>query len=536
MHRIWFSFLPILILAGCSSGTAPLRASADQPSAQGKEMTTITILSTNDFHGRYTPFAAGPADATSQANDPGGETPYEFGRSGRVGGFSWLAAAVDKVRRGRGADTVLLVHAGDTFSDDLLGNLTQGEAMIRLMNALGYDFMAFGNHDFDYGIDRTRELAKIARFPMRGANVVEIESGSPLLGEPFIIREIGGVKVALLALGYHNTEWTTNPDNISGLRFTSGIEAARRYVPDLRSRADVVVVLSHQGAKVDRLLAREVEGIDLIIGGHSHDLIASEQAAEGCPIVQALSDGAVLGETVIQVENGKVVRVAGRNHMLWNDGEPDPGMAARIQELRAPYRSRLEEILTEAVEPIPRQYKSESPFDVWIGERLIEETGAEIAILPGIGYGISIQKGPVTRELLYTLLPHEVKLVTLKLTGNQIREILEQCAVNLKPEDLMETVGGLVQTAGLRWTLDLARPIGERIRDIRVKDAPIQPDRLYSVATHSGMLAGIHRYDTFKQGTDIRRMQRQVNELIEEKMNTMKDIKAPELGQITVLR
>ncbi len=85
-------------------------------------------------------------------------------------------------RRRHGADRVLLLHAGDTFSDDLLGNLTRGVATVRLMNALGFDAMALGNHDFDYGLERTRELQAIARFPMRGANVIEEASGGPVPG------------------------------------------------------------------------------------------------------------------------------------------------------------------------------------------------------------------------------------------------------------------------------------------------------------------------------------------------------------------
>ena len=108
----------------------------------------------------------------------------EFGATGQIGGFPALATAIADRRHALGRDNVLLVDGGDTFSDDLLGNLTKGEAMIRLMNAVGYDFMALGNHDFDYGLDRTRQLERIARFPMRGANIIERKTGQPLFGNP----------------------------------------------------------------------------------------------------------------------------------------------------------------------------------------------------------------------------------------------------------------------------------------------------------------------------------------------------------------
>ncbi|MFP5406578.1 MAG: metallophosphoesterase, partial [Gammaproteobacteria bacterium] len=118
---------------------------------------SVTLLYTNDFHGRYVPFAVEPGNATAQTGDPG-RSPQSFEHAGRVGGFAALATAIERIRQARGPANVVLLHGGDTFSDDLLGNLTQGEAVIRLMNEVGYEFSALGNHDFDYGAQRTREL------------------------------------------------------------------------------------------------------------------------------------------------------------------------------------------------------------------------------------------------------------------------------------------------------------------------------------------------------------------------------------------
>ena len=226
-----------------------------------------------------------------------------FSRRGLVGGYAALATAIKALRARHGADNVLLLHGGDTFSDDLLGNLTRGEATIRLMNALGFQFLALGNHDFDYGADRTRELQRIASFPMRAANVTDA-NGKPFLGEPAQVFEVAGARVAVLALGYHNTDQTGSRDNVRGLSFGSGIDAARQWVPRLRSRADVVVVLSHQGSKVDRELARAVPGIDLIVGAHSHDAISPPERVGGTWMVQALSDAAALGEVTLTLGAG----------------------------------------------------------------------------------------------------------------------------------------------------------------------------------------------------------------------------------------
>lgn len=496
----------------------------------------VTILFTNDFHGRHLPFTVSPGNATAQTGDPG-RSEQSFDRSGRVGGFAALATAVDRIRQERGAENVLLLHGGDTFSDDLLGNLTKGEAVVRMMNAVGYQFMALGNHDFDYGVERTRELQALAEFPMRGANVVETATGAAFLGPPTMVFDVAGIRVGVLALGYHNTGKTGNPDNVEGLAFTNGIEAARALVPALRGEADIVLVLSHQGTKVDHELARQVEGIDLIVAAHSHDRIAPPQQIGKTWIAQASSDTAELGEMTAVVRNGRIASIEGAVHTLWTDRyAEDPNMAKLIGELRAPYRERLVEPLATAAERIGRRYKSESPFDVLVGNILRDQSGAEIAFLPGVGYGVSIEPGPLTREELYALLPHPSKIVTMTLSGRQIRDILEQSAANQNPATPLDAVGGIVQTAGLRWTADLRRPIGKRVTEVHIGERPLDPDRRYPVVTHSGMLAGIHNYSTFAGGEDIRRGDQEVVEIVEAALGRMDKLRSPALGSISIIK
>lgn len=515
-------------LGGCAMHAEAERA-GDTPAGK------VTILYTNDFHGRHRPFPVSPGNATAQTGDPG-RAPASFARAGTVGGFAALATAVEDVRRARGAANVLLLHGGDTFSDDLLGNLTQGEAVIRLMNELGYQLAALGNHDFDYGAERTQALQEIARFPMRGANVIERATGEPFLGDPTLVLDAGGVRVGLLALGYHNTHLTGSRKNTESLRFTDGIEAARRVVPELRRRADLVVVVSHQGTKVDRLLAREVESIDLILAGHSHDLLAPPEKVGDTWIVQALSDAAVLYELELQVAGGRLAGLEGRPHTLWADRfAPHPQVAALVEALRAPHRDRLEAVIGTAAERIGRHYKSESPFDLLVGQILRQHTGAEVAFLPGVGYGVSLEPGPITREALYALLPHPSTVATLTLTGAQIRTILEQNAANLKPATPLEAVGGLVQTSGLRWAADLTRPIGARVTQVAVNGAPLEDGRRYRVVTHSGMLEGLHRYASFAQGTEIEKQDAKLTEVVEEALQGMGAVRAPALGGVAII-
>ena len=494
---------------------------------------TITILHTNDIHGRHVPFNVAPGDATAQTGDPG-RSRAQFDRAATVGGFQYLAGKVGEIRRRDGAKNVLLVDAGDTFSDDLVGNETRGAAIIKLMNALGYQFMALGNHDFDYGLERTRELAKLANFPMRGANT--LDAGKPIFGRPWQVFNVNGVRVAMLALSYHNTDETGSKANVRGLEFTSGIEATKQYLPAMRKASDVVVLLSHQGTAVDRKLARELPGVDLIVGGHSHDRIAPPEKVNDTWIVQALSDGAAVGELHITIgTDRKLKSVSGTVHDLWNDRiAPDAKMAQMVAETDAPYRQRLEEVLANSADRIGRQYKSESPFDVLVGDLMREHTGADIAFMPGVGYGVSIEPGPVTRERLYTLVPHPTKLVTLEMTGAQVKRLLEQSATNLNPGNDLDRVGGLVQSSGIGWTIDLNAPLGKRVSGVAVAGTAIDPGHWYKVATNAGMTGGLHRY-VFDDGRKVKTHNVTVTQLVEDGLVRRGTIVSPAMGNIRLV-
>lgn len=497
---------------------------------------TATILHTNDFHGRHLPFEIVAGDATSQTGDPG-RSPSGFERTGRIGGLPALATMVAQRRAELGADAVVLVDAGDTFSDDLLGNLTKGEAVISCMNDLDYDFMALGNHDFDYGYERTQELQGIAGFPMRGANITMKDDGAPIFGDPTLVIERGGMRIGLLALGYHNTDQTGNPANYANLDFTSGIEAAARLVPELRKRADVVVVVSHQGSKVDRELLRRVEGIDVVVGGHSHDLISPPEVINGGHLVQALSDSAYLGEVTLTIDADGALSVTGTAHALWEDEvEQDPAMAARLAAWREPHLSVLDERIGTAAQPIARQYKTESPLDKLACRVMRDATGAQIGFMPGVGYGVTIPAGAVTREALATLLPHPSKIATLTLTGAQLRTILEQSATNQAPEDPLDGVGGILQTDGIVWAADLRKPPGQRVTEILVDGAPITDSASYTAVLNRAFLGGLHRLTTFAEGQDIVRRDELVSDLVIATMEREDPIAPPKLGDFTLTR
>ncbi len=508
---------------------------------------TVTILHTNDIHGHLSAFRVAPGNASAQTGDPGRRA-QEYAREGLIGGFARLATAVQQIRAERGAEQVLLVDAGDTFGDQLLANLTRGEATLRLMDALRYDFMALGNHDFEYGSANTERLQRLVHFPMRAANArvkttaASVRPGAvadlpPFLGDPTLVVTRAGVRVGLLALTYHNTDQTGNADNTRDLEFTSGIEAARRYVPLLRRRADMVVIVSHQGTVVDSILAERVPGIDIIVGGHSHDEIAPPRRVSGTWMVQALSDASAFGELTVTINQGRVEKVRGIVHALYADRyAPDSAFAARLDSLRAPHRAVLEEVIATAATDIGRTYKSESAADKLAGEILREFAGAEVSLLPGLGFGTTVRPGPVTREMILALFPHPTKVVRVTLTGAQILTTLEQSATNLRPADDMDRVGGLLQTSGLRWTVDLRRPAGARVSAVTIAGVALEPARAYRVVTNGGILQATHRYTVVAAGRNVERMPQNVSDVLVDAFRRRGVVRAPALGDITLIQ
>ena len=503
-----------------------------EPGASG----SFTILHTNDIHGDLNEFVVDTGDATAQTGDPG-RSYQQYPRAGVIGGFARVATAVTQIRASQPPGSVILLDAGDTFGDGLLSNITRGEATVRLMDALGYTFMALGNHDYEYTAANTRRLQALVRFPMRAANAIVKATGQPFLGDPTTVVTVGGIRVGLLALTYHNTDQTGNKTNTQDLRFESGIETATEYVPALRKRADIIVVVSHQGTVVDSLLGVRVPGIDLIIGGHSHDRIQPPRRVGSAWMVQALSDASALGELRISLREGRVIAVDGVVHELYADQyRPDGRFTAMIDSMHAPFRDTLRAVIATAEHRIGRQYKSESPVDKLAAELLRQYGNADVAFLPGVGFGVTLQPGPITREMIVALFPHPTTVVHVSLTGAQILGILEQSATNLRPANDMDRVGGLVQTAGMRWTVDLTRPVAQRIRNVTVGGAPLAPATVYRAMTNGGLLQGTHRYVSFANGMNIERDTLSFATVLEQGLRAMRTVRAPQLGDITVVK
>ncbi|GAB3199649.1 2',3'-cyclic-nucleotide 2'-phosphodiesterase (5'-nucleotidase family) [Pontibacter aydingkolensis] len=249
-----------------------------------------------------------------------------------------------------------------------------------------------------------------------------------------------------------------------------------------------------------------------------------------------MSDAAVLGETELQIVDKKLKDVNVTYHKLWHDQvNPDQEVLQLIAELRQPYVSKLEEKVGESKDEIGRQYKSESPFDKLVGNMLLAGYKGEVAMLPGVGYGITLKEGPITSEDVYKLLPHPSKIATLTMTGAQLKQTLEQSAKNLRPDNKLNAVGGLIQTAGIKYEMDLTKPIGQRISNVRIGNTPVSDSKSYKVVTHAGMMTGLHNYDEIGKGKNVNKTDKLLTEFVIEQIKSKGQIEMPKnMGEVVI--
>ncbi len=441
----------------------------------------ITILHTNDIHGHVTEWRGWEGDLAGKT----------------VGGFDRLATAVKQARTRAGEANVLLLDAGDAIGDTMLADLTKGRAVLDLMASLHYDAMALGNHEPDFSAATLRGYIAEAKVPMLAAN---LRAENELIARPYLIKEVAGVKVGLLALAYPNTPLTTAKKNVERLEWESDSAAvARRFIPQMRGEgAELIILLTHLGLGADQKLAAAVPGIDVIVGGHSHNRMKHALRVGSTLIVQAGAHLSDLGVLELRVRDGKIAGFERR--LLPLTGARDPEVTKQIEVLRKPFAEQLEESLGEATAPIvraqtlagddPRQRDEQSPADSLFADILRAQTRSDLALLPGVGYGVAIPTGPITAESLRNLVPHESKVVTMRLTGVQVRAILAQAVENAYTSDPLRKVGGMIQVSGLHFTHD----------QTKVLEDSLEPARVYRVATNSMLAAGGHRYGTFLDG------------------------------------
>jgi len=405
---------------------------------------------------------------------------------GRIGGLDRMATLVKAIRAERPGKTLLL-DGGDTWQGSYTALKSSGEDMVDAMNALGVEAMS-AHWEFTYGTERVLELKDKLKFPFLCGNVVDTEWEEPVF-EHTKMFDRGGVKVAVIGQAFPYTP-VANPRYMIPT-WSFGIREAlvQKRVDDAKAAgAELIVLLSHNGFDVDRKLASRVSGIDVILTGHTHDAIPAAIKVKNTLLVASGSHGKFLARLDLDVKNKKVADYSFRLIPVFSDAiNPDPEMAGVIKRIRAPHEKEISRVLGQTDSLLYRRGNFNGTFDDLICDALMEERDAEIALSPGFRWGSSILPGQkITVEHVYNqtglTYPNAYRS---EFTGKFLKEILEDVGDNLfNPDPYYQQGGDMVRVGGMAYTIDIKKPIGQRISDMTLVKTgkPIDPNKNYVVS------------------------------------------------------
>lgn len=404
------------------------------------------------------------------------------------GGLARVATLVRELRRQ--TPHTLFVLAGDTLSPSLLSTLRRGAQMIEAWNAVGLDLATFGNHEFDFGPAVLAERMAESRFPWLSTNVFDRASGAPFAGaRPWLRRDFDGVRVGVIGLTTPDAARTSNGG--PGLRFEEPLDAARAGLHAVGA-VDLRVAVTHLPLRGDRELVDALP-LDAVLGGHDHDPMLHVHGR--AVIVKAGSDALNVGQVEYEVRCGAVV--GRRQRLIPVDDRliEAPDVAELVKRQAVLLARELEAevgrtaVALDARESLVR--REEAPLGRFLAALMRERVGGDVGLLNSGALRANrvLPPGPITRRDVRELLPFSNTVTLLEVTGATLRAILEHSV-----DELPRPSGHFLQTAGIRYRVDLAQPPGRRIGAVDVGDRPLDEAALYRLAVPDYLARGKDGY------------------------------------------
>lgn len=441
--------------------------------AQEKE--TLTIIHTNDTH--------------ANVSDDGKA----------VIGFAKLASYVENLRK---SEDVLLVDAGDMFQGLPFANLEKGNSVIPVVNLVGYDAMVPGNHEFDFGADNLMEIYKKINFPMVSANVYK---GGTQVFPSYVVKNVGDLKVGIFGITTPETLFKTHPNNIKGYEFADMIANASKSVKDLKEKenVDVVIMLAHlglyEGDYTSDKVAEAVDGIDLIIDGHSHTALPEGLMVGDTLIASANTALKNVGKVEITLDNNKVTDKKA-SLLAYSDFaavEPKAEILAAIANVSTAQDVVLSKVVGKTSAKLNGERTAARTGETNLGQlatnAMIDLTGADVAITNGGGIRASIEAGDITMKDLVTVFPFGNTVMVKEIKGSDLAAALAHGAGDYPVEK-----GAFPHVAGVTFTLNAGAEPANRITDVKVNGQLLDMNKTYSVVTNDFMAAGGDGYEMFK--------------------------------------
>ncbi len=405
---------------------------------------------------------------------------------GKMGGLDRISTVVKAIRADR--PEAIILDGGDTWQGSLPALRTNGQDMVDLFNALGVEAMT-SHWEFTLGSARVNEIIETSLNPaFLGANIFDAEWDEPVFDD-YKIFERGGTSVAVIGQAFPympiaNPGWMF-PEYSFGLRR----ERIAEVVQEVRAAgAQVVVLLSHNGFDTDRQFARDIEGIDVILTGHTHDALPEPVQVGNTFLIASGSHGKFVSRVDLDVRDG---RMQGINHRLipiFSDViTPDAEMTALVDETRAPFIDEMSEVIGEAGSLLYRRGNFNGTWDDVICNALISERDAQIALSPGFRWGASVIPGQaITREDIFNATSMSYpEAYRTEMTGEFLKIVMEDVADNIfNPDPYYQQGGDMVRVGGMGYRVDVNAPAGERISEMTLlaTGERIDPAQSYVVA------------------------------------------------------
>ncbi|MFB0692721.1 5'-nucleotidase C-terminal domain-containing protein [Agrobacterium pusense] len=470
----------------------------------------LNILHINDFHSRIE--SINKFDSTCSAE--------EEGKNECFGGAARLLTAINQTRDAlkAGGKNVLLLNAGDNFQGSLFYTTYKGTVEAEMLNAMKFDAMTVGNHEFDDSEDGLAGFLDKVQFPVVTANVVATAASK--IGDrvkPSIVLEVGGQKIGIVgAVANDTAELATPGPNIT---IAEDVAKISEQVQKLKQDGvDKIVALTHVGYPRDLEFIAKIPDVDVVVGGHSHTLLSNtDQKAEGpyptlvdnpggykVPVVQAGQYSKYLGDLkVVFDDNGVVKESKGDPILVDSSFKPDEATLKRIDELKAPIEALKAKVVGTSEGPIEGDRKICRVKECSMGNLVADATlarvkdqGVTIAFANSGGLRSSIDGGDVSMGEVLTVLPFQNTVATFQLKGEDIRAALENGVSQID-----DGAGRFMQVSGMKYSFDRSKPAGSRVVSVEVKEGdafvPLDPAKTYIVAANNYVRTGGDGFKVF---------------------------------------
>lgn len=458
----------------------------------------ITIYHTNDLHANAVPFKA----------------PY-ISKDRLVGGFANIATIVKDAKKNNPG--VLFLDAGDYFTGPYLSTLTQGEAIIDIMNEMSFDAASVGNHEFDHGVENMVTQLKKATFPVLLGNVFYEDNGKAVWDKPYVIVEKEGVKFGVIGLhGKFAFYDTVNKDKREGVEARDEVEYLNKYLNELKGKVDITVLLVHEGvparqssfgsADVARMLqkdielAQQVKGLDILITGHAHVGTPEPIKVNDTLIVSTDAYGINVGKLVLDI-NDKTKKIDNYKGELVNifadEHKPDPDTQKKIET----WTKKLDEIAQQKIgntqNELTRSYGESSEIGNLITDAfLVTDNRAQVAFVNSGGIRNEIHKGDITIGDIISMFPFPDDLTYMELSGKDLRDLMNHSA-NL-------TNGVLQASSGFEMKYDSTKPVNERVVSVSINGKRVEDNTYYPIIANSFLARGGDGFTAFTQGRNAK--------------------------------